>query len=108
MGALEGEKMLVYKCIVTGSEFLTDAQDAEECWDGTFLKVEGKYITVGEEEEIDIGGNASAEGADADEGVDSNTQQVIDLVHNFRLEPVEYTKKEYLAYCKDFLKKCVK
>merc|ERR1711959_636709 len=79
--------MKVYKCIVNDSEFITDAQteDGEMLWGGTWCKVAGKYITIGEED-IDIGANASADGADADEGVDENAQQVIDIVHSF-LDP---------------------
>merc|ERR1711959_219895 len=108
MGGSEGN-MKVYKCIVTDSEFITDAQteDGEFLWGNTFCKVAGKYITIGEED-IDIGANASAEGADADEGVDDNAEQVIDIVHSFRYQEMEYSKKEYMSYIKGFLKKCVK
>merc|ERR1712070_986548 len=99
--------MLVYKCIVSDSEFLTDATDAEEMWGGSFLKCAGRYITIGAEEDIDIGGNASAEAGEDDGGVDDNSTQVIDLVHNFNLQPMEYTKKQYMSYIKPFLKTCV-
>merc|ERR1711904_38739 len=104
--------MIVYKCIVNESEFITDAQTesdeggVEMLWGGTVCKVPAKYIEVGEED-IDIGGNDSAEGADEDAGVDDNKQQVIDLVHNFRYQPMEYSKKEYMTYMKAFCKKCV-
>merc|ERR1711985_168818 len=83
--------MIVYKCIVNESEFITDAQTesdeggVEMLWGGTVCKVPAKYIEVGEED-IDIGGNDSAEGADEDAGVDDSKQQVIDLVHNFRYQ----------------------
>merc|ERR1712216_411626 len=98
--------MIVYKCIVNESEFITDAQTesddggVEMLWGGTVCKVPAKYIEVGEED-IDIGGNDSAEGAD------DNKQQVIDLVHNFRYQPMEYSEKEYMTYMKAFCKKCV-
>merc|ERR1711977_6799 len=104
--------MIVYKCIVNESEFITDAQTesddggVEMLWGGTVCKVPAKYIEVGEED-IDIGGNDSAEGADEDAGVDDNKQQVIDLVHNFRYQPMEYSKKEYMTYMKAFCKKNV-
>merc|ERR1739843_54462 len=104
--------MIVYKCIVNESEFITDAQTesddggVEMLWGGTVCKVPAKYIEVGEED-IDIGGNDSAEGADEDAGVDDSKQQVIDLVHNFRYQSMEYSKKEYMTYMKAFCKKCV-
>ena len=75
-------------------------------WGGTVCKVPAKYIEVGEED-IDIGGNDSAEGGDEDAGVDDSKQQVIDLVHNFRYQSMEYSKKEYMTYMKAFCKKCV-
>merc|ERR1712031_139394 len=84
--------MLVYNCIVSGSEMLSDAHEAEELWGGTWLKVKGTYITVGGEEDIDIGGNASAE--EEAEGTDDNSQQVVDIIHNFNLQPMEYSKKQ--------------
>merc|ERR1711998_344803 len=84
--------MIVYKCIVNESEFVTDAQteaeDVETLFGGCVKKVPARYIEVGEED-IDIGANASAEGGDADEGVDDNK------------------KKEYMTYMKGFCKKIV-
>ena len=35
--------------------------------------------------DVDIGANPSAEGGGDDEGVDSNTQKVVDLIDAFRL-----------------------
>merc|ERR1712072_72271 len=107
MGEPVNRTMLVYKCIETESEFTTDADndDAEFLWGGTVKKVPGKYKTVGDEEFELAGANASAE--EADEGVDKTTEQVIDKVHDFKLQPMEYKKKEYMAYMKVFLKKCV-
>merc|ERR1711998_202411 len=97
--------MLVYNCIVSGSELLSDAHDAEELWGGTWLKVKGTYVTIGGEEDIDIGGNASAE--EEAEGTDDNSAQVVDIINNFSLQPMEYSKKQYMSYIKPFLKKCV-
>merc|ERR1711937_143177 len=82
--------MIVYKCIVNESEFVTDAQteaeDVETLFGGCVKKIPARYIEVGEED-IDIGANASAEGGDEDEGVDD--------------------KKEYMTYMKGFCKKIV-
>lgn len=36
--------------------------------------------------DVDIGANPSAEGADADEGVDDQTVKVVDIVDTFRLQ----------------------
>merc|ERR1711908_225962 len=92
--------MIVYKCIVNESEFVTDAQteaeDVETLFGGCVKKIPARYIEVGEED-IDIGANASAEGGDDDEGV----------VDNFRYQEMEYKKKEYMTYMKGFCKKIV-
>merc|ERR1712078_517196 len=102
--------MIVYKCIVNESEFVTDAQteaeDVETLFGGCVKKIPARYIEVGEED-IDIGANASAEGGDEDEGVDDNKEKVLDIVHNFRHQEMEYKKKEYMTYMKGFCKKIV-
>ena len=36
--------------------------------------------------DVDIGANPSAEGADADEGVDDQAVKVVDIVDTFRLQ----------------------
>merc|ERR1712072_282623 len=99
------QQMLVYKCIESDAEFLTDASDFEELYGGCVVKVPAKYITVGGEEDIDIGANASAE--EVAEELGGDTEQAIDMVYNFRLQPMEYKKKEYMAYMKSFCKKIV-
>merc|ERR1711908_207586 len=87
--------MIVYKCIVNESEFVTDAQteaeDVETLFGGCVKKIPARYIEVGEED-IDIGANASAEGGD----------------DNFRYQEMEYKKKEYMTYMKGFCKKIVR
>merc|ERR1712196_675813 len=88
--------MIVYKCIVNESEFVTDAQteaeDVETLFGGCVKKIPARD-SEGGEEDIDIGANASAEGGDEDEGVDDNKEKVLDLVHNFRYQEMEYNKK---------------
>merc|ERR1711981_153614 len=101
--------MIVYKCIVNESEFITDAQTesdeggVEMLWGGTVCKVPAKYIEVGEED-IDIGGNDSAEGADEDAGVDDSKQQhdMADQVPAFKENVQEALKaitSEWNEYC---------
>lgn len=53
---------------------------------------------------VDIGANASAEGEDADEGVDDGSCQVNDVVDSFRLEQTSFDKKSYLTYIKGYMK----
>ena len=56
------------------------------------------------------GSNASAEGADADEGADAaGSVSGIDIVLNHRLTETGFgSKKDYMVYLKDYMKKVVK
>jgi len=51
----------------------------------------------------DTGANASAE--EAEEGTDDANQQVIDVVHSFRLNETSFDKKSYLTHLKEYMKK---
>lgn len=59
-------------------------------------------IQVGGDDNIDIGANPSAEGGD--EGVESNTENVINLVHTSRLTATSFDKKSYMTYIKGYMK----
>lgn len=65
--------------------------------DGVAYEADCKKITIGNDN-IDIGANPSAE--EADEGVEENSQQVIDVVHSFRLNETQFDKKSYLGHLK--------
>lgn len=93
--------MLLYKDLITGDEMLSDSYDVKE--DGLFLEVEGKWVVL-QDAEVDIGGNPSAEGEDADEAVESTQRRVVDIVDAFRLQETQYDKKAYMAYVKEFMK----
>merc|ERR1712096_296373 len=99
--------MLVYQDIHTGEEMLSDSFPFEMLHDGEIIKVPAKYITVGGEDFQLEGANASAEGEDADEGGEAAGEQVIDLINAFKLEECWFEKREYTAYIKVFMKKCV-
>lgn len=94
--------MIIFKDIITGDEILSDSYDLKLV-DGVAYEADCKKITVGGEN-IDIGANPSAEGGD-EEGADDNTQQVIDVVHSFRLNETQFDKKSYLGHLKGYMKK---
>ncbi|WFC98923.1 hypothetical protein MYAM1_001656 [Malassezia yamatoensis] len=54
------------------------------------------------ENEVDIGGNPSAE--EAEEAMESNSEKVINLVHSFGLQATSFDKKSYLTYLKGYMK----
>merc|ERR1711959_163565 len=95
--------MLVYTCKKTGDEMLSDSCPIEELCGGELFRVKGKMITVGGEDFVLEGANASAE-EEADAGGEAETEQVIDIIHAFKLSETEFTKKEYVGYIKSFIK----
>lgn len=88
--------------LITSDELLSDSYDLKEI-DGVVYEADCKKISVGVGD-IDIGANASAEGGD-DEGAEDAAEQVIDIVHSFRLNETSFDKKSYLSHLKGYMKK---
>lgn len=87
--------------MITGDELISDVYDLKEI-DGVVYEADCKKISVGGES-FDTGANASAE--EAEEGADDAVEQVIDVVHSFRLTGTQFGKKDYLSHLKDYMKK---
>lgn len=95
--------MIIFKDILTEEELLSDSYDMKEVQDGFFYEVEGKWVEVGDVD-VDIGANPSAEGGD-EEGVESTSRKVVDIIDAFRLQETSYDKKSFMAYVKPWLQK---
>lgn len=97
--------MIVYTDLLTGDEMISDTYDLNEVEDGFFFEVEGNWATVGDVD-VDIGANPSAE--EADEGTESTSRKVVDVVDSFRLvEQSGHDKKSFMGYIKPWLGKVV-
>lgn len=59
-------------------------------------------VTVKAGADVDIGGNPSAE--DAAEDLEEGSTTVNNVVHSFRLQQTSFTKKDFLAYLKGYMK----
>jgi hypothetical protein len=92
--------MIIYKDVISGDEIISDSYDLKEV-DGIAYEADCRKITVGVGD-IDIGANASAE--EADEGTEDTAQQVLDIVHSFRLNETGFDKKGYLSHLKGYMK----
>ncbi|KAI7585437.1 hypothetical protein KC343_g19565, partial [Hortaea werneckii] len=92
--------MIIYNDLITGDELISDSYNLKEV-DGAVYEADCSKITIGGES-VDIGANPSAE--EADEGTDDNKQQVIDVVHSFRLNETSFDKKSYLSHLKGYMK----
>ncbi|KAI8372621.1 Mss4-like protein [Choanephora cucurbitarum] len=93
--------MLLYEDILTGDELFSDAFPLKLV-DDVAYEVDCKMITISEGN-IDIGANPSAEGED-DEGVDSTSETVNNVVHSHRLVQTSFDKKSYMVYIKGYMK----
>ena len=69
--------------------------------DDIVYEVDAAMITV-QDGEVDIGGNPSAE--EQQEALDNGAEQVINIVHSFRLQATSFDKKSYLTYLKGYMK----
>merc|ERR1712112_93388 len=100
-------KMYLYKDVFSGDELFSDTYPIKLV-DNVLFEVTGKHETRTEGEVQLDGANASAEGADADEGVDSNSVSGVDVILNHRLVETGFgSKKDYTVYLKDYMKKVV-
>ncbi|KAI7834765.1 translationally controlled tumor protein [Kickxella alabastrina] len=93
--------MFLFNDILTGDELFSDGFDVT-LKDGIY-EVDCKMITVGGDNDIDIGANASAE-EPAEDALDSTSETVNNVVYSFRLVPSSFDKKSYMTYIKGYMK----
>ncbi|OXA60735.1 translationally-controlled tumor protein homolog [Folsomia candida] len=100
--------MRIYKDIFNGDEMFSDTYKIKLV-DEVMYEVTGKLVQRKAGEVILDGANASAEGADADEGGDVGVESGVDIVLNHRLQETFAfgDKKGYTAYLKEYMKKVV-
>lgn len=69
--------------------------------DDVVYELDAAQIVVAEGD-VDIGGNPSAE--EQAEALENGGQQVINIVHSFRLQQTSFDKKQYLSHLKGYMK----
>ncbi|KAL4403056.1 hypothetical protein ACI68E_000838 [Malassezia pachydermatis] len=92
--------MKLYIDKISGDEMVSDGYKVQEV-DDIVYEVDAATITI-QDGEVDIGGNPSAE--EQAEALENGAEQVINLVHSFRLQATSFDKKSYLAYLKGYMK----
>lgn len=98
--------MLIYKDYLSGDEMCSDSYPMITKFDDVIMEVTA--ATIREDGGIDdalIGGNASAEGDDADAGADDAAVTGINVVMNARLSETQFGKKDFTVYMKGYMKK---
>merc|ERR1712088_1194746 len=102
--------MLIYKDFITEDELCSDSYPSSlpEAYHGAIMEVSGANIKEdGGIDEALIGGNASADGEDADAGADDSAVTGINVVMTHKLCETAFAKKDFKVYMKDFLKKTI-
>lgn len=100
--------MIIYKDALGNAhdELLTDTFKVEELNGGVILKVKAKMTTEKTNVSDDMfGGNASAEGVDADGGGDDDGKSGINIVLAHRLMEYALKKKDYMTHIKEYIGK---
>jgi hypothetical protein len=88
--------MKVFKCLFSGDEFVSDSYPHEFTFDGACLEVKGAYVKKG--------GNQIAIASDDIIEEDDDAPVVCNIVDCFQLQEITWTKKDFMAWVKPFLK----
>ncbi|PWW80142.1 translationally controlled tumor-associated [Tuber magnatum] len=94
--------MLIYKDIISGDEMISDAFNMTLINDIVY-EVDCKMITVRKGADVDIGANASTQ--EAAEALDDGQEEVIDVVHSFRLTQTGFNRASYITYFRGYVAK---
>ncbi|CDR87936.1 probable human translationally-controlled tumor protein (TCTP) [Sporisorium scitamineum] len=92
--------MKLYTDIISSDEMVSDGYELKLV-DDIVYEVDAAKIVVSDGD-VDIGANPSAE--EATEALENGAEQVINIVHSFRLQSTQFDKKSYLAYLKGYMK----
>jgi len=101
--------MLIYKDFITGDELCSDSYPMKKLHGGAIMEVSGANMKEsGGISEALIGGNASADGEDADAGADDSAVTGINVVMTHKLCETGFAKADFKTYMKSYLKKVIK
>ncbi|CAO1633280.1 unnamed protein product [Sympodiomycopsis kandeliae] len=92
--------MKLFIDVVSGDEMGSDAYE-HKLVDDVVYELDAAQIVIAEGD-VDIGGNPSAE--EQAEALENGGQQVINIVHSFRLQQTSFDKKQYLSHLKGYMK----
>jgi len=100
--------MIIFKDVFSGDEFFSDAYNMT-IQDDCLYKVVGKYETRAADGEVNIGGNASADGQDESAGVEeAGSTSGVNIILDMRLVQTGFgDKKQFTDWMKIFMKQVV-
>ena len=102
--------MKIFKDVLTGDEMLSDTFQMTSEYDDAILKVPSKNVPKDSLGDVDVGcGNAFGGGEEEQQQApQEGVEMVLDVVQNGNLKQVNMSKKEFMAYIKDYFKKLKK
>jgi hypothetical protein len=100
-------KMLVWIDLFSGDEMTSDSYKYRLIHGDACLEVDAKYITVGGNDDIDIGAGNAFGGAEEEAGGDDGGETAINIVHAHKLQEATLSKKDTMAMLKAYLKRVV-
>ena len=101
--------MKIFKDVIGGDEMLSDTFEMTVEYNDAIIKVKSKSVPKDSFGNVDIGcGNEFGGGENEEEQApQSGVEMVLDVVQNSELKQINMSKKEFLAYIKDYFKKVI-
>ena len=101
--------MLIFRDFIKKDEFMSDIFPFELAYDDVIMKVKTHYKKKEDVGNVDIGCGNAFGGGEEDTGPadEEPAEKVIDVVYNSNLQQVHMSKKEFVAFIKDYFKKIV-
>ena len=101
--------MKIFKDVLTGDEMTSDTFQMTSEYDDAILKVPSKNRPKDDLGNVDVGcGDAFTKGEGAEEpAAPEGVEMVLDVIANHELKQVNMSKKEFMAYIKDYFKKLI-
>ena len=98
--------MIVYCDVFSGDELYSDGFNITQ--EGCMDVIKGRMVEKGSND-YGIAANADEDAGEnaQGEGLDDTVERVIDVVDNFQLQEQAFTKNEYMAHIKGYMKRMV-
>lgn len=98
--------MLVFQDVFTNDEVMSDIFPFELAYNDVIMKVKSQYKKKEDVGNVDIGCGNAFGGGEEEQGGDGDVaaEKVIDVVYNANLAETSFSKGDFMAYIKSFLK----
>lgn len=102
--------MIIYKDVIGNGELFSNQQPKTTEYDDTIYKVQSKYVAANQFGDVDVGCGNAFGGGEPEEDANAPAEaipKVLDVLDSYELVQIQFSKKEFGAYIKRYLKKVV-